>query len=195
MGKDPFHEHGEEALSPKLLVYGFLAALGGVVAMLIGLVGFTHSVTWAVPSDAMAWAKVIAIFVLSAVFITGLLYAIFQSCYDVGRQEVRTFEVPVAIDRGREIGRIEITEALSDGGIRSIEELCDGAVFGVSEITPYGGSDSLVVMQGRLQADQHGIAAAEWVVRMPSALSDDLRPGGRYVYNRHGEPQKFERIG
>ena len=98
-----------------------------------------------------------------------------------GESDVRATEVPVARERGRELGREETLDAVSQAGILALDKVPNGR-YVLDELQTYG-KDYLATMTGEFVP---GEPAVMRVVQIPGAVADEfsLLPGFIYDFRR-----------
>ncbi len=181
-------------VSGRTLLYTFLMSLAGILLALVAVWMVISPTGWqpAVNGD-FVW-KVGTIVVIIAGMTAYLAAALFIRCYEHGRTEVRTEEVPVAHERGRVIGAAETMEVVSHGTLQ-FDEIPEGN-YRVFTAVLYGEGYYLMT----IRSFAGGTVADERLVQVPARIVEDFSISPGYIYSfRRSKHEKtgwqVERVG
>jgi ABC-type xylose transport system permease subunit len=165
----------EEFVNAKTLIQGFLVSLAGILLALVAVWMVVRPTGWQPIVDGNFIWKVGTIVVVTAAATAYLAAVLFVRCYEYGRTDARTEAVPVAFERGKEVGAVVTMEYVSEG-TRQFNEVPDG-VYRIINAVLYGSGHYLMTMGSRGEA---------FLVQVPNEIVEafDLKEGFIYAFRR-----------
>jgi hypothetical protein len=163
-------------MNAKTLVQGFAVSLSGIVLALVAVWMVVSPTGWQPIVDGNFIWKVGTIVVVIAGVTAYLAAVLFVRCYEYGRTDARTEEVPVAYERGKEVGAEETMESF--GEMLQFDEIPDGN-YRVFTAVSYGDGYYLVAMRPLAG----GTGSDDRLVQVPASIVDDFKISPGYIYS------------